>query len=92
MVFDYTRNERLFRFEEYIKTFGPKSTAEIPALIEALDYKDNRFRAGVTSALLRMMPRAREQEKEAIPLLLRYISNYNAKFTLMTAPTVFPTQ
>lgn len=80
MVMDYTRNERLFRFEKYIKTVGPKSYDQIPALIEAMDYKDYRFYEPATWALLRMKPALKNIDREAVPILVRHLHScsYNA--------------
>ena len=69
-IIDSTRNQRLFRFERYIKTLGPASYDEIPALIEAIGYKDYRFSGPATTALMRMMPGAKDQVKPALPLLI----------------------
>jgi hypothetical protein len=66
-VRDYARNQRLFRFEKYIKSVTKTSYQEIPALIEAVGYRDYRFYTPATWALVRMMPRAREQAKAALP-------------------------
>jgi len=73
MVRDYTRNTRLFRFERYIKTLGPKSYDQIPALIEAVGYKDYRFHSPATSALLRMLPEAKEQVLGALPAMIGHL-------------------
>lgn len=70
MIIDYTRNERLFRFERYIRTVGKTSYDQIPALIEAIGYKDYRFYEPATSALLRMLPAAEAQAREALPLMI----------------------
>lgn len=81
MVFDYTRNDRLFRFEKYIKTVGPKSYEQIPALIEAIGYRDYRFYEPATQALMRMKPAVNESAKEAIPALVGHLHScsYNTK-------------
>jgi hypothetical protein len=86
MVIDYTRNERLFRFKKYIKTVGPKSFDEIPALIEAMGYKDYRFYEPATSALLRMMPYSKKWAHEAVPILVTHLHPcaYNAMSLQMT--------
>jgi hypothetical protein len=73
MIIDYTRNERLFRFERYIKTVNRTSYQEIPALIEAIGYKDYRFYAPATNALLRMMPAAKAQAREALPAMIGHL-------------------
>lgn len=85
MIIDYTRNERLFRFERYIKTVDKKSYNEIPVLLEAMAYDDYRFYEPASWALVRMMPEAKEHANEAIPLLVRHLypCAYNAK-TLQT--------
>jgi len=85
MILDYTRNDRLFRFERYIKTVDEKSFHEIPALLEAMAYDDYRFYEPASRALVRMMPAAKEHASEAIPLLVRHLHScgYNAK-TLQT--------
>lgn len=72
-VMDYTRNERLFRFERYIKSLGPDSYQAIPALIEAIGYKDSRFYEPAATALMRMMPNAKEQVKAALPLMMEHL-------------------
>lgn len=80
-VLDYTRNERLFRFEKYMKTVGPTSYDQIPALIEAMDYKDYRFYDPATWAFLKMKSKAKERSAEVVPILIRHLHpcSYNAK-------------
>ncbi len=74
-VLDMTRNERLFRFEKYIKDIGPQSTHAIPALIEASQYQDRRFRVPAVNALGRVLPRARNEAQAAIPVLVDIVDN-----------------
>lgn len=81
MILDYTRNDRLFRFEKYIKTVGPKSYEQIPALIEAMGHKDYRFYDPATWALLQMKPAVRGIEHEVVPILVSHLHScsYNSK-------------
>jgi hypothetical protein len=74
-VLDMTRNERLFRFEKYIKSIGPQSTHEVPALIEALQYKDHHFHERAAYALGRLLPKAPDDAKRAIPVLIEMLSS-----------------
>lgn len=62
-------DERYARFEKYLKTLGPQSFQAIPALIEALNYKDLRYRRDAASKLGSMLPAAREQARDAVPAL-----------------------
>ncbi len=62
-------DERYHRFEKYLKTLGPQSFEAIPALIEALNYKDLRYRRDAASKLGSMLPAAREQARDAVPAL-----------------------
>ena len=78
-VLDYTRNERLFRFERYIKSIGPDSYDAIPALIEAIGYNDYRFYEPAATALMRMLPGARERVKEALPLIIGHLNDCETK-------------
>jgi hypothetical protein len=72
-IIDATRNQRLFRFERYIKTVGPHSFDQIPALIEAAGYRDYRFYDPAISALMRMMPAAEEQIRPVLPVLVGHL-------------------
>ena len=93
IVMDYTRNERLFRFERYIKSVGKTSYDQIPALIEAIGYKDYRFYAPATSALLRMLPAAKAQAREALPAMIGHLEpcRWNAQSlqTMINAVSTF---
>ncbi|MBI5641185.1 MAG: HEAT repeat domain-containing protein [Nitrospirae bacterium] len=81
MVLDYTRNDRLFRFEKYIKTVGPESYNQIPALIEAMAYKDYRFYEPAMWALIKMKPKVKGMAGEVVPILVSHLHScsYNAK-------------
>jgi HEAT repeat protein len=81
MVMDFTRNERLFRFERYIKTVQPKSHDQIPALIEAMGYKDYRFYEPATEAMIKMKTALSGYESRAVSILAGHLHScsYNAK-------------
>src|ERR1051325_7001605 len=70
-----TRNERLFRFQNYLKSPAGRSAAAIPALIEALHYKDQRFRAPAAHALRRLLPQEGAAAQGAIPILIEVLKN-----------------
>ena len=92
-VMDYTRNMRLFRFEKYIKSVGKTSYDQIPALIEAIGYKDYRFYEPATTALLRMMPNAYNRAQEALPLMIGHLDpcswNSEALQTMIIAVSLY---
>lgn len=69
-IMDFTRNERLFRFEKYMKTLGPHSHDQVPALMEAMASKDYRFRGPATSALGSLMSKKDERAADAVALLI----------------------
>ena len=73
MVQDMTRNERLFRFQKYIKSPAAGTATAIPALIEALQYKDQRFHKPALYAIRRMFPEARAAASAAIPVLIEML-------------------
>lgn len=93
IVMDYSRNMRLFRFEKYIKTVGKTSYDQIPALIEAIGYKDYRFYEPATNALLRMMPAAKDRARDALPLMIGHLDpcTWNAKSlqTMIIAVSIY---
>jgi hypothetical protein len=74
MVLDYTgRNERLFRFEKYMKTLDKTSVDQVPALIEALGYEDYRFYEPASWALVKLSDKAKEHAGEIVPLLVGHL-------------------
>lgn len=81
MIIDYSRNHRLFRFEKYLKTVGPESYDQIPALLEAMGHPDYRFYGPATSAFIRMKQEAGRHAREAVPILVGHLHpcSYNAK-------------
>ena len=81
MVIDYTRNDRLFRFEKYIKTVGPQSFDQVPALLEAMDYEDYRFYEPAAWAFVGLKSEAKKHADVAVPILARHLHpcTYNAK-------------
>lgn len=66
----YMFDERVHRFQKYTDAVGRRSFETIPVLIEALNYKDLRYRIEAARALSRMLPDAREQARAAIPALI----------------------
>jgi len=77
---DNTGNGRYRRFEKYVQSLNTKSTEAIPALIEALQYKDYRYRERAAFGLTRFLPDAREEAKAAIPILIEMLENVNARY------------
>lgn len=76
---DYSRDMRLFRFKKYAEALKPDSHEAIPALIEAIGYKNTRFREPATQALLNMLPAAKEQAQGAIPHLIENLGDRRAQ-------------
>jgi len=77
---DITGNERYRRFEKYIQSLNAKSTEAVPALIEALQFKDFRYKERAAFALKRLLPDAREEAKTAIPILIEMLKNTNTRY------------
>jgi len=81
-IIDYTRNQRLFRFEKFIKSLAPGSTQAIPALIEALHYRDTRFKRQATEALLPLLDHV--SADEVVPVLIENLSGRSAHLQQLT--------
>ena len=80
LVMDYTRNQRLFRFERFIQKVQPGSAEAVPALLEAMEYQDRRFREGALEAFLRLKPGIKSRARsEAIPILVRTLEYRDAR-------------
>ena len=80
MVMDYTRNQRLFRFEKFIQKVQPGSAEAVPALLEAMEYLDRRFREGAIEGFLRLKPEIRIRARsEAIPILVKTLEYPDAR-------------
>lgn len=76
MVLDYTRNQRLSRFEKYMKTIDRNSIEAVPALIEALQYNDARFKEPATWALFPLLDHTRAEE--VVPVLIANLQTRSA--------------
>lgn len=74
-IIDYSRNQRLYRFEKYLKSPVAGTADEIPALIEALQYRDVRFKLQATRALLRLPGHARAAE--LVPVLAANLNGHS---------------
>jgi HEAT repeat protein len=66
-VIDYSRNKRLYRFEKYLTDVGPDTPGAVPALVEAMQYRDIRFKLQAMRALLPLLDHVRGAE--VIPVL-----------------------
>jgi hypothetical protein len=76
-VLDYTRNHRIFRFEKYLQTLTPESEEAIPALLEAMAYRDSRFVRPATAALMTMKKNLIRPE-EVVPVLQKNLQTNDA--------------
>ena len=77
-VVDIDRNKRLFRFEKYLKGLSATSYDAIPALIEALTYKDNRFKEQATRKLIPMISQQKVSAGDAVPVLVENLQSRDA--------------
>jgi len=57
---------RLLRFEKYMESLAPQTTAGIPALIEAIGYEDRRYKEPATSALVPMIPALNDRAAKVV--------------------------
>ncbi len=85
-VIDYTRNQRLFRFEKYLKSPLAGSPEAVPALVEALHYRDGRFREQAIRTLLPLLGHVRAAQ--VLPALIDNLQSRNASLRQLTILTL----
>ena len=89
LVLDYTRNQRLFRFEKFIKKVQPGSAEAVPALLEAMEYRDPRFREGAIGAFLRLKPGIKTRARSVvIPILIKTLEYPDARLLQLAIITL----